>query len=62
MFVPNPNNFNKIIGIYNYKGKKEGKITYITNDIGYPIIAPSNPGNDNDTFNKIGFEIINDFY
>jgi hypothetical protein len=55
--VPNKNN-SDLTGTYNYKGKKGVKVTHITNDIGFPIVASIDSGNDNDA--KIGYKIIKD--
>lgn len=53
--VPNKCN-SKLVGDYNYKGKKGVKITHITNDVGYPICASVDAGSDNDA--KAGLKII----
>jgi hypothetical protein len=55
VIIPNKNN-TLYIGTYNYKGKKGAKITHITNDIGYPLIASIDASNNNDAV--LGANII----
>lgn len=52
-----PNKCNSLLsGIYNYKNKKGSKVTILTNEIGYPILASVDPSNINDA--KLGANII----
>jgi hypothetical protein len=52
-----PNKCNSLLtGTYNYKNKKGSKVTIITNDVGYPLLASVNPSNINDA--KLGANII----